>query len=50
MMLQPAGSMSSMGKEKKIAKSYVLSGKISIETNDGQLLRVTGIKQLARYQ
>ena len=36
--------------EKKIAKSYVLSGKISIETNDGQLLRVPGIKQLARYQ
>ena len=36
--------------DKKISKSFVLSGKITIETNDGQLLRVISIKQLARYQ
>ena len=34
---------------KKYPNHNVLSGKITIETNDGQLLRFTSIKQISRY-
>ena len=33
----------------KIASSYVYSGKIVINTNDGQTLKITNIEQLATY-
>ena len=36
-------------KNTKIAKSYVFSGKIVIETNDGQTLRITNVQQLLKY-
>ena len=34
----------------KLRKAYVMSGAVMIETNDGQKLKITDIKQLTRYQ
>ena len=34
----------------KLQKAYVMSGAVMIETNDGQKIKITDIKQITRYQ
>ena len=34
----------------KLRKAYVMSGAVMIETNDGQKIKITDIKQITRYQ
>ena len=34
----------------KLRKAFVMSGAVMIETNDGQKITITDIKQLTRYQ
>ena len=47
---EPAKLARRLAADKKISKSYVLSGKTTIETKDGQLLRVISIMQPPGYR